>query len=129
TRGFRPVNDARTIGTFPAAHSDVGDVTIWDDEHEATIGIGDITHGHFNPYDNTLTDQQVAQRVTEDVVEFLTTLLECRVLLWKSPDNGSGGWRRLDYQTQSRLDSTALTYVWSGPVSNRDIPTPPFGLF
>jgi hypothetical protein len=120
-RGFRSVDDARTIGIFPAAHCDVGNLTIWDDKHEATIGIGDITHGHFNPYDNTLTDEQVAQHVTEDVIEFLTALFADRVLLWKSLDNRSGGWRRLDYETQSRLDTTALTYLWSGPVSNPDI--------
>jgi hypothetical protein len=33
------------------------------------------------------------KRVTNEVVTFLTDLFADRVLLWKSPDVGSGGWR------------------------------------
>src|SRR5438094_4933911 len=113
-RGFRTDDAPNAIGVFPAAHEKVGDVTIWDDGNEATIGVGDITHGHFNPYDDTLTEQQTAERVTSDVVAFLTDLFADRVLLWKSPDGGSGGWRILGHDNRySIMDADDLTYLWS----------------
>jgi hypothetical protein len=119
-RGFR-IAQAPTIGVFPAAHSDVGDVTIVDDGYEATIYIADITHGHFNPYDQALTEQQIADEVTSDVVRFLNDLFADRVLLFKSRDGGSGGWRLLGYDSEYSLDANTLTFLWSGAVKNPDI--------
>jgi hypothetical protein len=117
-RGFRTGDSPNAIGIFPAAHAEVGDVTIWDDGDEATVGIGEITHGHFNPYDETLTEQQIAERVTSDVVAFLTDLFADRVLLWKSLNNGAGGWQVLEGENDfSLMDAEALTYLWSGPVT------------
>ena len=121
-RDFRTDDSQNAIGTFPCAHEEVGDVTIWDDGDEATVGIGDITHGHFNPYDENLTQEEVENRITQEVVAFLTDLFADRVLLWKSPDGGSGGWRILgDDGRYSIMDSNNLTYLWSGPVRNPDI--------
>jgi len=108
------------VAIFPAAHPDVGAVTIWDDGDEATVGIGEITHGHFNPYDNSLSPEQIARRVTEEVIEFLEDLFADRVLLWKSPDGRSGGWRVLTSKTNDSLkEGSNLTYLWSGPVRNK----------
>jgi|KBSSwiStaDraftv2_1062776.scaffolds.fasta_scaffold1969134_1 hypothetical protein len=119
-RGFQAKESPR-IGIFPAEHPDVGDVTIVDDDSEVTVYVGDITHGHFNPYDQALTDEQVAEEVTADVVQFLNDLFADRVLLFKSPKDGSGGWRLLSYDHQYSLGAEALTYLWSGPVANPDI--------
>src|SRR5262245_9296260 len=88
-RGFE-TREPSTIGVFPAAHEDVGDVTIVDDGDEATVYIGEITHTHFNPYDQTLSDAELAETVSDDVVGFLAELFADRVLLWKSPKDGSG---------------------------------------
>jgi hypothetical protein len=120
-RGFRIDDSPNAVGVFPAAHPDVGDVTIWDDGDEATVGISEITHGHFNPYDETLSEKQVAERVTSDVVEFLNDLFADRVLLWKSQDGRSGGWRILGHDNAySIMDGDDITYLWSGPVKNPD---------
>lgn len=43
---------------------------ICDHGEEATVYITEITHGHFNPYDASLTQDQVDKKVTEDVVAF-----------------------------------------------------------
>ena len=52
------------IAVFSAAHSEVGDVSIWDDGDEATVSIGGISHGHYNPYDPSLSPEPVATVVT-----------------------------------------------------------------
>jgi hypothetical protein len=38
SRGFRADASPNAIGSFPSAHEQVGDVTIWDDGDEATVG-------------------------------------------------------------------------------------------
>src|SRR6185295_18181831 len=83
------------IAIFPAIHPAVGNVSIWDEGEEATVAIGTITHGHFNPYDASIDDEQRAKLVAEDVVAFLEALFADRVLLWKSADGQSGGWQIL----------------------------------
>ena len=120
-RGLRTGTPPDAIAVFLAAHSEVGDVMIYDDGHQATVGIGTITHGHFSPYDATLTNDEIAARVTEVVITFLTDLFANRVLLWKLPEGGSGGWRILAHDHQySLMKSDDLTFLWSGPVDNPD---------
>lgn len=115
-RGMQPGKSGNEIAIFPAMHPEVGNLTIWDDGDAATIEIGDITHGHFNPYDDSLTSDQLAERVTEEVIDFLHDLFADRVLLWKSPDGRSGGWQRLGYGDESPRGDN-LRYLWSGPIS------------
>src|SRR4051812_47651596 len=84
------------IATFPAAQPTVGRVLVYDDGDEATVLIENVTHAHFNPHDENLSEAQRDEVVTEDVVDFLKALFSDRVLLHSSPDNRRGGWTRLD---------------------------------
>jgi hypothetical protein len=121
-RGMRLGTGSEATLIFPAIDSRVGDVSIWDDGDEATVAVGDITHGHFNPYDGSLTKVQVAQNVTEMVVDFLDALFANRVVLWCSKDRRSGGWRVTDQPvTTAPLELSEEVFVWSGPLaqSNR----------
>src|SRR5437016_14055541 len=86
----------QAIATFPASQEAVGRVLVYDDGHEVTVLIEKITHGHFNPYDEKLEEEQRDKIATEDVVDFLKALFSDRVLLHASPDNHRGGWMRLD---------------------------------
>jgi hypothetical protein len=107
------------IAVFTAEHPEVGDLSIWDDGDEAMVSVGDITHGHFNPYDPSLSPEQVAKVVTEQVLDFLDNLFGDRVLLWKTPESGSGGWLICgDDDDFSLMDTDDLVYSWSGPVNN-----------
>lgn len=119
-RGLQPGKSGNEIALFPAIHPEVGDITIWDDGDEATIGIGEITHGHFNPYDDSFTSDQIAERVTEEVIEFLEDLFADRVLLWKSPDGRSGGWQVLGHGDDDPPRGDNLRYLWSGPIQSSD---------
>jgi hypothetical protein len=119
-RGMQPGRSSNEVAIFPAVHPEVGDVTIWDDGYEATVEIGDITHGHFNPYDDSLSSEQVPKRVSDDVVEFLQDMFEDKVLLWKARDGRSGGWCMLE-QNDSLMEGDVLTYLWSGPIQRPDL--------
>ncbi len=104
------------IVVFPAKHSDVGELEIWDDGDEATISIGEITHGHFNPYKPELNQDEIDTEVTEMVLDFLEDMFADRILLWKARKGGSGGWQQLDF-TEPLMEQSkdADYYVWSGP--------------
>jgi len=107
------------IAIFPAAHVAVGDVSIWDDGDEATLGIGDITHHHFNPYDSTLTEEAAARWITEEVVGFLEKLFADRVLLQKGRTSnwGSMEWFAEDEPIPPIRDG-ADAFLWSGPITS-----------
>ncbi len=104
------------VVTFKAKHPSVGDVLIYDHGHEVTVVIGDITHSHFNPYDETLSDEERIRFITEDVVEFLEELFADQVLLFKNLSGRGGGWERLNYSdTKPKYIEGELYYYWSGP--------------
>ncbi len=77
---------------LPSGLAEIGDLAIYDDGEEATVCLTEITHGHLNPYDASLAQDQVDQKVTEDVVAFLRDLFSDRVLLYRTPSRGMGGW-------------------------------------
>lgn len=104
------------IVRFPAVQEAVGDVVIYDDGDEATVCIEEITHGHFNPYDESLQETKRDEMVTEDVIDFLKALFTDRVLLNVCNDKGSGGWTRLDLQDGPvQLSRKHRYYLWSKP--------------
>jgi hypothetical protein len=104
------------IATFPAAQQAVGRVLVYDDGDEATVLIENVTHGHFNPYDEKLSEAQRDEMVTEDVIDFLKALFSDRVLLHSSPDNRRGGWSRLDLEDGPVALSPSFQYfLWSRP--------------
>ena len=43
--------------------TDIGDLAIYDDGQEATVSITEITHGHFHPNDESLTQDQIDANV------------------------------------------------------------------
>jgi hypothetical protein len=117
-RGLRIGESPEAIAVFPAAHPEVGDVSIYDDGNEAMVSVGQITHGHFGWEDPNRPEADIATSVTVEVVRFLTDLFANRVLLWRS-SGGAGGWQTLGQNSSlSIMDGDASTYLWSGPVSN-----------
>lgn len=114
-RGLRVETHPRLRFIFPAAHQDVGDILIYDDGDEITLHAGVFTHGHFSNYD-AITDEQKAQLISEDVVNFLTAVFADRVVFWGSR-KGGGGWRRLDIGSEESPRESE--YVWSGPTKTQ----------
>jgi len=117
-RGLRTGEPTDPIAVFPAVHSEVGDVSIYDDGNEAMVSVGQITHGHFGWTDPNRTEAEIAQSVTDEVVRFLTDLFADRIVLWKS-SGGAGGWWLVGHDNSlSIMDADDFTYLWSGPVPN-----------
>jgi len=63
--------EAPAIAAFPASQEAVGRVLVYDDGDEATVCIENITHSHFNPYDENLKEEEREKIIVEDVLEFL----------------------------------------------------------
>ena len=118
-RGMRTGEPPDPVVVFPAAHPDVGDVTIYDEGNEALVYVGNITHGHFGSDDPSRTDAAATEPVTEQVVRFLNDLFADRVLLWRQSGDGAGGWYLLGCDNSSPfMGADDSAYVWSGPVTN-----------
>jgi hypothetical protein len=104
------------IATFPANQEAVGKVCVYDDGDEATVCIEKITHGHFNPYNEALTDDERARIVTEEVIDFLKALFSDRILLETSADHRVGGWTRIDVRDKPvELVRSHRYFLWSKP--------------
>lgn len=104
------------VAVFPAKHPSVGELTIWDDGEEATVNIGEITHGHFNLYNPDLNQDQIDEGVSSQILDFLEDMFADKYLLWKSRDGRSGGWQHLDHIDMPLERQTDADYfVWSGP--------------
>lgn len=106
----------KPMATVTSPCAEVGDLYIYEHGEEATVGLSEITHGHFDCYGKTLSDEERASGITEQVIDFLRALFADRVLLYRTPNRGMGGWRRLDLSPESRERDTRCEYfLWSGP--------------
>ncbi len=104
------------VVTLPSGCAGIGDLMIYDDGEEATVCITEITHGHFNPYDANLSQDQVDQKVTEDVIGFLRSLFSDHVLLYRTPSRGMGGWYVFeDAPNEDAIVEGREYFLWSGP--------------
>ena len=103
------------IARLPSGCPEIGELAIYDDGHEATVCITQITHGHFNPYDTNLTQEQIDQQVTEDVIDFLRSLFSDHILLYRTPSRSMGGWATLDTTPNpNQLAKGREYFLWSG---------------
>ncbi|MEO6394069.1 MAG: hypothetical protein ABIP75_19600 [Pyrinomonadaceae bacterium] len=104
------------VAVFPAKHPRVGDLQIYDHGEEVTIYFSELTHGHFNPYESELKQEQIDELVANEVMEFLDDLFADRYLLWKSRTGNSDGFQLIDPSLEPiayRPDTDYFT--WSGP--------------
>jgi hypothetical protein len=113
-RGGRFDLSSKPCVVFPAMHTDVGDLEIFDDGWELIVVAGRFTHGHFSNYDEKLSDGEKAEKIVEDVIAFLEKLFADQIILWGSR-HGGGGWRvRNAAQESNFIQPTGAFYVWSG---------------
>ena len=104
------------IAKLPSEVAEIGDLLIYDDDEEATVSVSEITHSHFNPYDQSLTRDQIDRRVTDEVIEFLRALFSDRVLLYRTPSRSMGGFSVLsDSPDEEKIVKGREYFLWSGP--------------
>jgi len=99
---------------IPAENADIGKIEVQRDEHddkESIVSIGEITHGHFNCYEDELSGEEKQQRVVNNVMNFLESIFLDRIEFYGS--RGSGGGWRLRGSTLISKDASKI-FTWSG---------------
>jgi hypothetical protein len=108
------VRTSDIAAVIPAANSDIGKLEVqrdqYDDE-ELIVYVGDITHGHFNCYEDELSSEEKQRRVANSVLDFLDSVFTDRVEFYGSREDG-GGWRLRGSTSDS--DGLGKTFIWSG---------------
>jgi hypothetical protein len=113
-RGLRIHEGTQPVASFPAAHPDVGDLRIDDDDDELTISVGQLTHGHFTPKDYHPPSQEKEEPLIERVLEFLDQVFDDRIEFWT--DGKAGGWHVRE-GTPIGLRPNRSRFVWSRPIN------------
>jgi hypothetical protein len=113
-RGICLHHGKQPVASFPAAHPEVGDLQIYDDEEELTVSVGQLTHGHFAPRNDQQPLEKREEEVVGRVIEFLDAVFDDRIAFWSS--GKAGGWYpRAEVPVVRR--PSARTYTWSGPLA------------
>ena len=62
---------------FPAEHPDVGEIHVWLDREEVTVGIGHFYHTHFETYlDESLPKDDAEAQAVAEAIAFIR--IHCR---------------------------------------------------
>ena len=113
---FAVSEDARVV-SLPSPCRGVGELVISDDEDEATVYLTNVTHRHFACYDDALTPAEKEKQIASDILDFVTDLLEDRVVLWRALGDAMGGTRRLKPdQSPPRSSWLRKQFLWSRPL-------------
>lgn len=120
-RGLRLGDPPDPIAVFPGVHSDVGEIRISDSGTSADLAVGNIVYDHFfNPYDQERGTDPAVEGIANDVVRFLDELFADRLLMWRSVDGRTRGWRERGEAGHAAPlvidDREYLLYLWSGPL-------------
>ena len=120
-RGLQLGEPPDPIAVFPGIHPEVGEIRISDSQTSADLAVGNIVYDHFfNPYDEERGTDKAVEGIANDVVRFLEELFADRLLMWRSVDGRTRGWReRGEAGHLAPLvidDREYLTYLWSGPL-------------
>jgi hypothetical protein len=112
-RGLVEGTPPDSCAAFPGTHTGIRGVSIYDDGHELTVCVDDLTHGHFAECDDRLPEAERERRIVEAVVEFLDALFADRVAV-RGQANVGGGWYRIDLGGLGGRHGVQ-EFVWSGP--------------
>ncbi|HWI62489.1 MAG TPA: hypothetical protein VNT75_11660 [Symbiobacteriaceae bacterium] len=116
------------IVTIPAKHPETGDVVVWLDADEITVGIGPHFHRHFEAYlQQGMTTEEQEREAVEGALDFIEEFIAektfLRIFRTDIGDPAGASVLRADAPGQTstminagvRGDWTAQDYVWSGP--------------
>lgn len=124
--------DRLTI-TIPAHHQETGDIVVWIDGDEVTVGIGEYFHTHFEAYLGSEPPEEVDRRLaTEHALDFIESFMTERTFLRVYMKGGKYvGASIIPADRPEAARSTLLNlllgynrrqeidYFWSGPKAER----------
>jgi hypothetical protein len=118
---FTKGTNSKLIVSFPPAHDEVGELRILDDGNEIIVEIGEISHGHFGSMNETATQEEAEQEIAENVADFVEAVFKGKYILWRTKQRGAGGWKHVDYISDSdilsKFENDAIYFTWSGPLN------------
>jgi hypothetical protein len=117
-RSFTQSISPNAVITFPAAHPEVGDLSIYDDGDEARVEISKLTHGHFGCWDQSLNKAEREADVAETVVDFVEQIFAEKVIFFIFMGGRAGGWRPLKEGESHPKKPFTKYYYWSGPIAD-----------
>ena len=110
----------RLVVTVPALHPETGDIVVWLDGDEVTVGIGEHFHCHFETdLDGGVPQADRERLAVERAVEFIEAFMADSIVLRVRREGGrvvSAGTHPVDTQEASP-DANETDYLWSGPSS------------
>ena len=115
-KSFRTGSSPDPIAVFSPAYASIGELSIMDEGDEALVYIGNITHSHFNSYDEALNPEERVKAVSEMVVTFLDDLFKDQVVLWGSAEGRGGFFYRSNGSLPKDITKEEKLFVWSGPI-------------
>jgi hypothetical protein len=108
----------RLVVTIPALHPETGNIVVWLDDDEVTVGIGEHFHCHFETYvDDTVAPDDRNRVAAERAVEFIGNFMSDSIVLRVEREGG----RVASAGTFSGAAPHAppgpheIDYLWSGP--------------
>jgi hypothetical protein len=97
---------------------EIGALEIYNDGDEVTISIREITHSHFNPYNEALSDSDRDNWIFEEVFDFLDALFDMRILFYRSPNRNTGGWVYTEEKvTTYDCERGMENFTWYGAIT------------
>ena len=81
------------------------------------LEITKLTHGHFGCWEETLSKEEKEEAISENVIDFLETVFQGKVIFFSQLGNRIGGWQVLK-PDGTRHEKAPLTnyYSWFGPL-------------
>jgi hypothetical protein len=110
--GVRIHDGKQPVAIFPAAHADVGELKIYDDDVELMVDVGNLTHGHFSPRNYEAPQAEREEEVIERVMAFLEAVFDDQIEFWRTDIEGGWGPRGSE-----PIGPNPRKYTWSGPLS------------
>jgi hypothetical protein len=113
SKNFQFDPSGRPLAVIEGTCAEVGKIVIYDDGDEATVIVGNFTHGHFEGKKRPSEPKGSPSVIATEVSTFLTELFADRILMYGSK-GGGGGWASVDAYDDEELKDWDL-FVWSGP--------------
>ncbi len=118
---FRIPGSDGALASVDSPHPDVGTLAIFDDGDEYTLQLGRFTHCHFDPADDAGDDPE--GQVVHEIVDLMRGILNDEIEMFGNKSGTAGGFRARRGKPRpfwSRWLPGRRTFVWSGPIEDRE---------
>lgn len=99
------VRESDATAVIHSSNPAIGNIEVQDDLHELIVSVGNFTHGHFDCYNDSLSQEQQHKEIADDVLAFLADVFTDKIEFYRAA-HGGGGWRPVGAGPEQ-------SYTWS----------------